>query len=141
MYFFDFNTLVEQVIKVELIDYNFQDVQQISSEDELLSFDFDKMEIIETLDQDQFNEFFQDLSIIEFHETVDYSETPLGISVLISYNNGNFVIISSSLIDDIAYGGAMMYDSAGTVIEFYGNFATRQQYVDLVNTYFDITID
>lgn len=141
MYFFDYNFLSEETVKIELIEYYTDDIDQIKSEDEILSYDFNNEEILDTLDLNENGDIFQDLSNIEFHRTVNFSKTPIGISLKITYSNGNFAVISSELIDNIGYGGAILFDSSGNVIEFLGNFATRQQFVDLVNRYFDTPID
>lgn len=141
MYFFDDNYLLEETVKIELIEYDTDDIDQIKSEDEILPYDFNNESIIDTLDINENSDIFQEISNIEFHRTVKYSRTPIGISLKITYRNGDFAVISSELIDNINYGGAILFDSSGSVIEFLGNFATRQQFVDLVNRYFDTSID
>ena len=141
MYFFDDNYLLEETVKIELIEYDTDDIDQIKSEDEILPYDFNNETIIDTLDINENSDIFQEISNIEFHRTVKYSRTPIGISLKITYRNGDFAVISSELIDNINYGGAILFDSSGSVIEFLGNFATRQQFVDLVNRYFDTSID
>ena len=139
MYYFDSDILSVETTRIELIEYSTDEIQRIESEDEIASYDFNNEEVLEVLDLTENVDIFADLSNIEFHKTVDYSKTPIGISLKITYNNGSFTVISSKLIDNINYGGAISYNSSGDVVEFLGNFAERQQFIDLINKYFDIS--
>jgi len=141
MFWFEYDEISSNVISVELINYCTLDLHEIESEDEIYTFIFYQMEVIEILDIASIDNFFFDLSNIEFHNRLDYSNTPVGISVKITYENGDLLILSSTLINEIAYGGAFLYNSEGVIIEYYGNFAIRQQYVDLVNMYFETQTD
>lgn len=140
MYFFDKQELLENTKRVELINYCTYDIYEIDSEDEILPFDFEKMEVLETLEPSKYNDFFQELSDIQVHYDLTYSNTSLGISLKITYKNDNFVVISGTRINDIVYGGVTHYNAQGEVIDFYGQ-SMYLRVIDLVNQFFEIEID
>ncbi|MDD2268702.1 MAG: hypothetical protein PHY15_04010 [Eubacteriales bacterium] len=48
-YYFDYEELKEKVIKIELINYDYSNVKSVKKKADILPFDFDRMEILETL--------------------------------------------------------------------------------------------
>ena len=139
-FYFDYDELKEKVTTVELISYNNINLKMVKDESKVLPFDFDKMEIVETLEAEQIDAFLQDLSKTHFLMHSNYSETAVGISVRIVYKNGDFVVLSCNLIDKTAYRFVVFFDVNGKVKEVIGGFASRYDYVDLVNKFFDTQI-
>ena len=70
---------------------------------------------------------------------MDYSsfvKEPVGICIKITYKNGEFIIITSTLMD-IVYGIVEIFDSNGYPIEYIGETRNRNEFVALVNKYFE----
>ena len=70
-YRFDYDDLAGSVTSLELIQYDNPGVKQFKSwlpnhESKLKDFDFTKMELLESLDEDKFDDFLIDLSEIKF---------------------------------------------------------------------------
>ena len=57
-------------------------------------------------------------------------------SIKITYKDGKFIIITSTLMD-VAYGIVEVFDSNGYPIEYIGEPRDRDEYVALVNKYFE----
>jgi hypothetical protein len=140
-YYFNYDDLKSSVETVKLINYENPNPKRINNEDKILPFDFDNADDIESLESSEMDTFFQDLSHIQFLETFGFSDTPVAISVVLIYKNGDFVVISDLLINRTSYGATITYDLEGNVKEYLGVFANRQNYVDLVNKYFVMQIE
>ena len=73
---------------------------------------------------------------------MDYSsfaKEPVGICIKITYKDGKFIIITSTLID-VAYALVEVFDSNGFSIEHIGKPGSRKDFVALVNKYFEYKI-
>jgi hypothetical protein len=139
---FSHDELKEEIIEVELINYDNINPKIINEESsEILPFDFDKMESVESLGFESIDDFLQDLSKIEFHVNLKHSDSPVGISIRAIYSNGDFIIISCESINKTGYSFAGLFDSEGNVKDFFGDFTNRRNFVDLVNKYFTTKID
>ena len=101
-----------------------------------MPYDFDKEEVLETLVVDKINDFVTDLSDIRFLDYSSFAKEPAGICIKITYKDGKFIIITSTLMD-VAYGIVEVFDSNGYPIEYIGAPADRDEYVALVNKYFE----
>lgn len=135
-YFFDYEKLKEQIASVELINYENDNPEIIKDASEVMPFDFAKMNVIETLDADKINDFILDLSETGFMDYSSFAKEPVGICIKITYKNGNFIIITSTLMD-VVYGIVEVFDSNGYPIEYIGEPEDRDEYVTLVNKYFE----
>jgi len=137
-FYFNYDELKDEIIAVELIDYDNTNAEIVKSKSEVLPFDFDKMEIIETLEVERIDDFLLDLSYIHFLRYWRHSDSAMGTSIRIIYRNGDFIIISATLIDKAANSVVGIYDSEGNVKEFIGGFASINDFNSLVNKYFVI---
>ena len=94
------------------------------------------MEVIETLASDKIDDFVTDLSETGFMDYSSFAKEPVGICIKITYKDGKFIIITSTLMD-VAYGLVEVFDSNGYPIEYIGEPRDRDEYVALVNKYFE----
>ncbi len=131
---------VEGVIKIELLKYENPDQGDfmtwvIDQTDDLLDHDFSKETVLATLDGDS-HAFFTELSqygILHKYFTYD---SPNGMCIKITYDDGKFAIINSD--DDSFHGYIGMYNADGSVDSFCGCFYTREFFVRLVENHFDL---
>ena len=135
-YFFEYEKLKGQIASVELINYENDNPEIIKDASEVMPFDFDKEEVIETLDANKIDDFALDLSEIRFMNDSDFAKEAIGICIKITYENGEFIIITSTLID-VAYALVEVFDSNGFSIEHIGKPGSRKDFVALVNKYFE----
>ena len=135
-YLFDYDELKEQIATVELINYENDEPEKIDDDSKILPYNFDKEEVLETLVADKINDFVTDLSDIRFLDYSSFAKEPVGICIKITYKDGKFIIITSTLMD-VAYGIVEVFDSNGYPIEYIGAPADRDEYVALVNKYFE----
>lgn len=135
-YLFDYEKLKEQVATVELINYENEEPKIIEDDSEILPYDFDKEEVLETLPADKIDDFIMDLSEIRFLDYSSFAKEPVEICIKITYKNGEFIIITSTLMD-VAYGLVELFNSNGCPIEYIGAPGDRDEFVALVNKYFE----
>ena len=136
LYQFEYEKLKGQIASVELIHYENDNPEIIKDASEVMPFDFNKEEVIETLDANKIDDFALDLSEIRFMNDSDFAKEAIGICIKITYENGEFIIITSTLMD-VAYGLVEVFDSNGYPIEYIGEPRDRDEYVALVNKYFE----
>ena len=77
-----------------------------------------------------------DLSEIRFLDYSSFAKEPVEICIKITYKNGEFIIITSTLMD-VAYGLVELFNSNGCPIEYIGAPGDRDEFVALVNKYFE----
>ena len=135
-YLFDYEKLKEQVATVELINYENEEPKKIKDISEILPYDFDKEEVLETLPADKIDDFIMDLSEIRFLDYSSFAKEPVEICIKITYKNGEFIIITSTLMD-VAFGLVELFNSNGCPIEYIGAPGDRDEFVALVNKYFE----
>lgn len=132
---YKYEELKDSVVRIELINYNNPDVNELfEKRDMVISFDFDKVEIIETLDTGKFEDFLLDLSKINFLEYWRHSDSPKGKSVRIVYESNEFEVISY----EVVYTGK--FDADGKVKRFVGGLSGNGDFISLVNKYFSAQI-
>ena len=140
---YDYSELEGQVVSVELIEYENPDRQKFSSWvpdqlDEIKPFDPDKVTLLETLDGEQMPAFFEQLatykSILEDYYVYD---SPSGICLRMTYQNGDFTVITSDYENRSFLGFICRYSSDGTPIDYIGSFSSLSSFTDLVNNFFE----
>ena len=139
-YLFDYDELKEQIATVELINYENDNPEIIKDASEVMPFDFNKEEVIETLDADKIDDFALDLSEIRFLINSKSADAPVGICIKITCANSEFIIISWTLIHDDGYCFVEIFNSQGDLIKHIGWVGLRKDYVALVNKYFEYKI-
>ena len=142
MYFFKYNPRNDEIVSIELISYTPDEYAVTESTEDMLDFDSDKMEILEVLDTTENENFISDFSEIEFLQGYPHLNTPKGIGVKINYENGDFVVVTISFLDDDSDGGnAILYNSEGVFLEYYGGMSWIPGFVNLINKYFEAQTD
>lgn len=94
---------LKDVVSIELIRYNNPDQKDFISwvpdhSDDLVSFDNSKVEIIEELDNEKFDDFataFQSTEV--FLDYYDF-DSPDGVCIRVNYKNGEFLIIGRDYV-------------------------------------------
>lgn len=114
-FYFDYEELKENVVKIELINYNNLDAKKINNEIEAIQyFDFSKMEIIETLPGDKLEAFLGELSAYGLLLGEYCLDSPKGICIRIVYQNGDFEVLGVKE----EYGGT--FEANGNLKRFIG---------------------
>ena len=127
----------KDVVSIELIRYNNPDQKDFISwvpdhSDDLVSFDNSKVEIIEILNNEKFDDFstaFQSTAIMHTYYRCD---SPDGVCIRVNYENGKFLIIGK---DYVGY-----FLENGEVSAFAGCFSSIMYYTDLVNEFFEYQV-
>lgn len=136
-YFFKNNSRNDEVVSIELISYVSDEVAVIENIEEMLDIEISDIDQLEVLDVTENEEFITDFSNIEFFLGYSHLNLPDGIGVKINYNNGDFLIVTDSFNSEQSFGGnAVLYDSEGKFIQYYGSFSWKQDFEDLINSYF-----
>ena len=128
---------LENVVLIELIRYNNPDQKEFISwvpdhSDDLASFDNSRVEIIEILDNEKFDDFSTAFQSTEILHTYYMCDSPNGVCIRVNYENGEFLIIGK---DYIGY-----FSENGEVSSFLGCFSGRFYYTDLVNEFFEYQV-
>lgn len=140
----DYEELAANAVSVELIHYNDSRTKVIndlpSGKMGVRSFDFNKMELVETLDEKELDDFLRDWSEIQLWTHWIHSNTPVGMSIRIVYSNGDFDVFSYPESDEALYFG-YRYNKRGKVKELIGLICNRDDFVNIINHYFTTKID
>jgi len=131
----------DEIESIELISYSPENVAVIESTDDMLDFISENVEILEILDTSKKESFISEFSSIEFFQGYPHLNTPYGMGIRIIYENGDFLIVTDSLIDEDRYGDAILFNSSGEFIEYFGGLSWRPSFIDLVNGYFETQIE
>ena len=146
---FDYEELKEQVVSIELINYDNNEARRVKDIDSILPFDFDKMEVVETLDESRFEDFIDDFDHVtlrdfERRSRPKYDDAPAGIGLKLTYECGDFIIMTS-FISDREQGEysdfIVRFDKEGQAKDAASFFDNRDDYVELVNKYFETQIE
>ncbi len=142
LYYFEMSELSENVVRIDLIDYDNPDQKGFISwvpdhSDDLLPFDESKCTRLEELDDGKGVDLLNDLSRSEIlHHYYAYN-SPNGISLRLTYENGDFLIVNCDSQNETYAGYIGKYSADGEVVEFYGCFSSYRYFEHLVNNYFD----
>lgn len=141
-YFFKSNIRNNEIVSIELILYSQDNVAVVNSTDEMLDFVFENMETLEILDSAKNENFIDEFSIIEFFQGYSHLNTPNGIGVKINYQNGDFLIVTDRIEDEDENGGdAILFNSDGIFLEYFGSISWIQTFTGLIDDYFDTQVE
>ena len=147
-YSYKIEDLKENVLAVDLIKYNNSDVRRVRKQEAVLPFDFEKVTIIETLDEDEYDRFFScldskysgfyyDLGNIIFYEYYSkYPSAPSGICIMMTYKNGDVAVFCNN--ENANFCGE--YDRDGMAKGTIGHFVNSYNFMYLVNDNFNTKI-
>lgn len=137
-YYFDASNIINQATKIQLVVCENDNPININvEEDTILFFDIDNIRIIETLETEKIDEFAYELSSITFHHTMESVNSPVGYTIIIYMQNQELIVLSCTVIDDIAYGMAAIFMNDGTFVRHVAQFADRPKFERLLEKYFD----
>lgn len=137
-YYFDAGDIINQATKIQLvICENNNPVNVNVKEDTVLLFDIGNVRIIETLEQEKIDEFAYELSTITFHKEMKSVNSPTGYTILIYMQNQELIVLSCTVINDIAYGMAAVFSNDGSFVRHIAQFADEPKFKRLINNYFE----
>lgn len=141
-YFFKNNTRSDEIVSVELISYSPENVSVVESADEMLDFSSENMEVLEILDATKNLNFISEFSNIEFFQGYPHLNAPNGFGIRINYQNGDFLVVTDSFIDEDDNGGdAILYSADGTFLVYYGSISWIQTFYSILRDFFDTQIE
>ena len=141
---YKYEDLSGNVSRVELIRYDNPEAVQINSyftQRGLRAFDFNKMEIVEVLNEDEMVVFFVDLAGIELWNMWGHPNSPAGICIRLVYENDEFEVLSYHTIDSGHHSLLMRYDKKGKIVKYIGSFYQKDNALGVVNDYFMTKIE
>ena len=130
LHLYHYDELVESVTRVELINYHNPDAKTIRGTENLLPFDFDKMEIIATMRKEMFDAFFKEFTKYDIFYRSKHLDSPKGRSIRLIYENDDFEIVCKA-----EYSGR--FDNNGNVMSNIGD-GLSYVFEDLISRYFDL---
>ena len=127
-FFFDYDELKESVVSVEYIYYDNSNAKELDEtrydkSDQLLPFDFEKMEIRQVLPFEKLDDFLKDLSEHHLLILLRHDDSPNGYCMRVIYDNGDFDILSC---DGAGYCGSFYAD--GQVKRFIGSWGYDEEF-------------
>ena len=129
-YYYSFEDLNSNVISIELVNYvNNDAVELFENRNKVKNFDFSKLNVIETLDNENNNEFLLSFSQIKFMLVWRHLDSPKGESIKINYVDGSFDVICCYV------QFSCQYDKFGNVKNFIGS-GGGNQLKELVDEFF-----
>lgn len=137
-YYFRNSERNDEIVSVDLISYTTDSIEIVESNEEILNVSVDSIILLETVDGSYLDDFIDDFSNIEFLLGFPRMNSPSGICIKINYENGDFLLIMDFEKDEISYGDAILYDSSGNFKEYFGGSSWRENYLNLINDYFEI---
>lgn len=138
-YYFNAAELIENVIKIELVDFaNEKPDIVIVDDDTMLSINMMDATLIKELDNDKTTGFIEDLSTITFHVENKSVNSPIGYTVIMYMKNQEIVVLSCTVLDGLGYSMAAVFTVEGKFVEHIANFADEPKFRKVLEKYFDI---
>ena len=130
-YRFDYEQLLDNVLSVELIDYQNDNQRHYTSwvpnhSLSLKKFKKQNATVLQTLEKEKISGFLLVLSSVDILEKYYTHDSPKGECIRVNYENGDFLIISNVETD---YGYIGFFTAEGKVKEFIGAFTWPKDYV------------
>ena len=139
-YYFDASNIINQATKIQLVVCENDNPININvEEDTILFFDIDNIRIIGTLETEKIDEFAYELSSITFHKEMKSVNSPVGYTIIIYKQNQELIVLSCTVIGDIAYGMAAIFLNDGTFVRHIAQFADEPKFKRLLSNYFDFS--
>lgn len=137
---------LNDVVSVELIEYANPNQKPFSSWaidrfNKLLPFVSANATTLECLPSDKIPDFLDLFSKTDILHTYYAYNSPKDICIKLNYENGNFLIVWANYADNSHAGYIGEYSSDGTVLSFWGSFSSLSYYEELVNQYFDYSLE
>jgi len=141
----NYNDLAKDVVSIELIEYDNPDQKAFSSwvpdhSSKLLPFASSNAMVLEALDESAFEDFLMQLSEEEILSEYCAYNSPKGKCLKVSYESGDFLIISCNQNPPSFNGYIGYYSADGQVLDFIGSFSSYSSFQFLVNYHFEFKI-
>ena len=132
----------KEVKSIELIYYDNQKQKSFLSWvpnhfNDLKPFDFSRVEVIETLDEQVIEPFLKTFSEYEILNQYYAYDSPNKYSIRMTYMDDSFMIMNANSDKNSFAGYIGTYDEAGNVVSFMGCFSSIDYFLALISTYFD----
>ena len=145
-YQYDYNDLIENVVSIELINYDNPNQKSFISwvlpdhSSDLVPFEKSKTTQLEVLNEEKKEDFLKQLSNSDILYLYYAYDSPKGICIKLTYENGDFEIIWCDYEHKTFAGYIGRYTSEGEVEKFIGSFSSYDYFKSLVNDYFETNI-
>ena len=93
---------------------------------------------VKKTEKEKIESFAYDLSKITFFEINESVNSPLGFAVLIYLKTNEVIVLSCTLIGNLAHGMVALFTAEGEYIRHIGIFADRPAFERLLNNYFGV---
>lgn len=138
-YYFNAAELIENVIKIELVDFvNEKPEIVIVDDNTMLSINMANATLIKELNNEKVNSFIEDLSTITFHAENISVNSPLGYTVIMYMKNQEIVVLSCTVVDGLGYCMAAVFTVEGEFVEHIASFADEPKFRKVLEKYYDI---
>lgn len=138
-FYFDADEIVENASKIQLVVcQNYSPTIVNVESDTVLYFNMSEMVVVKDLEKEKIESFAYDLSKITFFEINESVNSPLGFAVLIYLKTNEVIVLSCTLIGNLAHGMVALFTAEGEYIRHIGIFADRPAFERLLNNYFGV---
>ena len=141
-YSFDEAELANGLVSVELINYDNPNQKSFASwvpdhSSDIRPFDHQKMTVSETLPEEKHGELVKRLSEADILSGYYTFDSPRGVCVKLTYENGEFLIISTMQEQKSYVSFICKYASDGTMKDYVGSFSDRESYDTLIGCFIE----
>ena len=133
-YYHDAEEMKNTVDSISLIRYNNTASELFEKRDRVKNFDFNKMEVIETLPSQNNEEFLDEFSELLIMLVWRHDDSPEGYNLMLTFDDGSFEVVSCTTTF------SCIYNTDGSVKEFLGT-GGGIWLIELINKYFDYKIE
>ena len=138
-YYFDADDIINNATKIQLVFFENKEPTNINIEKDIISsLDMNNIEIIETLETKNIDDFANELSTITFHVGTKSVNSPVGYAVIIHMKNQEMIVLSCTVISGIAYGMVAVFLNDGTFVRHIAQFADEPKFNMLLHNFFDL---
>ena len=136
-YYFLKTNYLDEIESIELVKYNNSNFEMVDPSKTVLTFDYKKVEKLETLDSNKIEEFLDDFEEIIFFSLNESVNEPTGYCLLWHMKDGTLSVFSCPIIPgDRGYSMVATFDSTGKFLHHDGYFAAEPHYVLVLSKYF-----
>ena len=125
------------ITRIELVYYHFEDAVVYNyigrSTEKILPFEFEKMEVLETLPDESVGDFLEELAPLRVWSGY-HANSPSGFSLRLTYGDGSFLLVS------ILGSFVCHYDATGEIRRVIGEPVSSYGYYKIIREYFNIKI-
>ncbi len=137
---------LNDVICADLIEYTNPDQKHFISWvpdqfDKLVPFVPANATVLESLPSEKIPEFLDTFSNTDILHTYYAYNSPKDVCIRLNFENGNFLIIWANYTENSFAGYIGEYASDGSVLSFWGSFSALDYYTDLVDQYFNYSLN